>query len=144
MGTKNPTRQRPSPYRERRMAVGAVAILAIVTGIFDTATIVAIVAFIEGVTSGDLQWEVTTGSLDLTISRPQLALLAGLSLAVMTVGQLTSIWMKARATTGWQLQTQRRAVAAYPGASWEAQSGQTSGSLQVLFNRSSAAIRTGG
>jgi len=91
MRTKNPTRQRPSPYRERRMAVGAVAILAIVTGIFDTATIVAIVAFIEGVTSGDLQWEVTTGPLDLAISRPQLVLLAGLSLAVMTVGQLTSI-----------------------------------------------------
>ena len=56
---------RPSPLRERRKAIVIVAGLAIVTGFFETATIVAIVAFIEGVTRDDLLWEVTTGPFDL-------------------------------------------------------------------------------
>lgn len=141
MSEQDVAKLRPSPYRERRMVVIVIAILAIITGLFETATIVAIVAFIEGVTSGNLNWEVTTGPLDLAISRPQLALIAGLSLAGMTAGQLISVWMKARAVTGWQLQTQQRAIRAYLGASWATQSGQTSGSLQVLMNRSGAAAQ---
>ena len=59
--------RRPSPYRERRRVVVAVAMLALVTGAFETATIVALVAFIDGVTTGDLRWEVAVGPLELTL-----------------------------------------------------------------------------
>lgn len=136
MATDKTSSARPSPYRERRKAVIAVAGLAIITGLFETATIVAIVAFIEGVTSGDLEWEVTTGPLDLAITRGELAAFAALSLVGMTIGQVLATWMKARAVTGWQYQLQMRAVRAYLDADWPTQSSESSGSLQNLMSLS--------
>jgi len=129
---------RPSPFRERRKAIVIVGVLAIVTGFFETATIVAIVAFIEGVTSGDLLWEVTTGPLDLAFDRSGLGLIALSALLGMTACQLVSTWATARATTGWQYQIQMRAIRGYMRTNWTIQSGETSGSLQNLMNLSAA------
>ena len=75
---------RPSPLRERRKAIVIVAGLAIITGFFETATIVAIVAFIEGVTRDDLFWEVTTGPFDFALDRSGLGLIAITALIGMT------------------------------------------------------------
>lgn len=134
MPTQEGRPTRPSPFRERRYVIVAVGGLSLVTGLFETATIVAIVAFIEGVTSGSLQWEVATGPFDLSLSRGELASVACIALAGMTSGQLLSIWMRARAVSGWQVQTQLRAMRAYMRAEWAAQSAESSGSLQNLMN----------
>lgn len=125
---------RASPYRDQRKAVIAVAALALLTGIFETFTIVAIVAFIEGVTSGDLQWEVAVGPIDEELGRPELMALAGISLVGMTAGQVLSVWLRGRSAAHWQYKIQMRAMRAHLGASWAAQSSETSGYLQNLMS----------
>ena len=133
---------RPSPLRERRKAIVIVAGLAIVTGFFETATIVAIVAFIEGVTRDDLLWEVTTGPFDFALDRSGLGLIALVALIGMTSCQMLSTWATARATTGWQYQMQMRAIRGYMRTNWTTQSGETSGSLQNLMTLSVGSTAT--
>jgi len=133
---------RPSPLRERRKAIVIVAGLAIITGFFETATIVAIVAFIEGVTRDDLFWEVTTGPFDFALDRSGLGLIAITALIGMTSCQMLSTWATARATTGWQYQLQMRAIRGYMRTNWTTQSGETSGSLQNLMSLSAGSTAT--
>ncbi len=124
----------PSPYRERRKVIVAVAVLALITGVFETATIVTIVAFIEGVTSGDLEWEITAGPIDVAFGRGELVVVAIVALVGSTVGQSLITWIKARAVASWQFTMQMRAISAYVRAGWSTQSSQTSGSLQNLMS----------
>lgn len=131
--TRKKSFTRPSPFRDRWKVIALVAALALITGLFETATIVAIVAFIEGVTSGDLLWEVNAGPLELSLSRSELGLIAGIALLGMTLGQVASTWVKARAVSGWQFQTQMRAIRGYITTDWTTQSSETSGSLQNLM-----------
>jgi ATP-binding cassette subfamily B protein len=142
MSSEEPKRLKLSPFRDRRTAVSVIAVLSLITGFFETMTIVAIVAYIDGVASGNLRWEIAKGPFDLTLDRSQLALLSLLSLLGTTVGQLMSNWLKARAVSGWALQLRLRAVRAYLAADWATQSSDTSGSLQTLINRTSAASST--
>lgn len=124
----------PSLLRDRIEVILAVAVIALLTGLSETVAIVAIVAFIEGVTSGDLQWELTTGPLDIALTRLDLAVVSIAAVVTMTVGQTTSLWLRARAAAHWQFQMQMRAISGFLRADWPTQSRQTSGALQHLMN----------
>lgn len=131
----------PSPFTDRRLAVGVITALSLITGAFETLTIVAVVAFIDGATRDDLSWEVSVGPIDEVLGSGALMLAAAFFLFGMTFGHLAAAWAKARAVSGWQLQTQKRAVAGFLAASWATQSGLAAGAVQTLMNRIGAAAR---
>jgi ATP-binding cassette subfamily B protein len=141
MTKDRPKLSRWAPYLKRRKVILFVVALAIVTSAFETAAIVTIVSFIEGVTNSKLFWEVSIGPLDLVLGRSDLVLIGLTALLLMTAGQLLSRWTQTRASSHFGYQLQMQSIRGYTAASWEAQSSESSGSLQNLMNLSGGAAQ---
>lgn len=132
---------RLSPYRDRRGAVVLVLVLGIVTGGLETATILGLVALIEGLSSTRDELNLEQLGIDATVAPETLLIAVSVSLVAMTAGQVSIAWVRARNVARWQLEVQTRAIRAFLASSSTEQSADTSAALQTLVNRARVAAQ---
>lgn len=131
-----------SPYHARRALVISLALLGLVIGLLETITVIAIVAVLDGATQDVAPIrEVSWGPLDLSLGPSELLLIATITLATMTMGQVLTAWARARAMANWQLESQNAALVRYMRTAWPTQAAETTGSLQTLVNLSWGSAR---
>jgi ABC-type multidrug transport system fused ATPase/permease subunit len=121
-------------FRDRAAPITWLGVLAIVSGIFQAATLVLVVPLAELISKGQHHFDQELGPLHISLGIGALAGAAAACTVAAGVIDISIAWIRARIMTGWEYERRDLLFADFLRADHETQSAERLGSLATLVS----------
>jgi hypothetical protein len=130
-------------FSDQRGNITKLGLLAIVSGAFQTATLVLIVPLATAISKGEHSYNHQIGPIDIHASTGQLIAVALITVAVAAVVDIWIAWVRSHIVTRWELLRREEIIQEYLHSDYQTQAGERLGTLSTLVgyaNRGAAAL----